>query len=102
MITLDSDILIRISRNNGEDTLQFGAVEQRTSASPMITLGESIIPRGVTCRHVLQAFSEAHKAYPNWEHADCQVFAQNIYRKLDPNRAIAVLGAEIEEEDDFM
>ncbi|BFI95642.1 MAG: hypothetical protein RSP_11520 [Rhodanobacter sp.] len=73
-------VLLRISRNNGQDTFQLGA-----SASKYNTLVERHVSRNtITCRRVLQAFGEVRRLYPSYDKGNCRRFAQDIFEALVP------------------
>ncbi|MBD8879545.1 hypothetical protein IHE49_03515 [Rhodanobacter sp. 7MK24] len=73
-------VLLRISRNNGQDTFQLGA-----SASKYNTLLERHVSRNtITCRRVFQAFGEVRKLYPSYDKGNCRRFAQDIFEALVP------------------
>lgn len=74
-------VLLRISRNNGQDTFQLGA-----SASKYNTLVERHVSRNtITCRRVLQAFGEVRRLYPSYDKGNCRRFAQDIFEALVPD-----------------
>jgi hypothetical protein len=101
MITLSGDILLRISRTNGEDTFQIGAVEEGRSKIPMPTLiNRPIAGIKKTCGDALQAFGEVHRRHPKYEQADCQAFAKDVLLLLDPGAKSEFKTTSVE--DDFM
>lgn len=76
-------VLLRISRNNGQDTFQIGA-----SASKYNTLIEQDVSHHtITCRRVLQAFGEVKRLYPSYDRGNCRRFAQDIFEALVPSVA---------------
>ena len=74
-------VLLRISRNNGQDTFQIGA-----SASKYNTLVQRYVSHHtITCRRVLQAFGEVRRLYPSYDKGNCRRFAQDIFEALVPS-----------------
>ncbi len=80
LATLVSGIHVRISRTNGVDTFQIGALEVH-KGKDMPTLVEYEPKGGSTCRDLLSAFGEVRKSHPLYEQADCQAFAKSYIRK---------------------
>ena len=74
-------VLLRISRNNGQDTFQLGAF-----ASKYNTLVERHVSHHtITCRRVFQAFGEVRRLYPSYDKGNCRRFAQDIFEALVPS-----------------
>jgi predicted LPLAT superfamily acyltransferase len=87
MLHLQGGSLLRISRNNGEDTFQIGA----HAGNYNTLVVRHISANTITCRQVLAAFGNERRLRPTYDHADCRTFAQDIFTALDPgaNTAIA-------------
>lgn len=88
LIHLQQNVLLRISRNNGEDTFQIGAHEGQYND----LVERHVSANTITCRQVFAAFGRERQAHPTYEHANCRTFVQNIFSDLDPGAA-----AEFEE-----
>ena len=80
LATLVNGIHVRISRTNGVDTFQIGALEVH-EGKDMPTLAEHNPKGGSTCRDLLSAFGEVRRNHPLYEQADCQAFAKSFIRK---------------------
>ncbi len=84
---LKSGTLIRISRTNGGDTFQAGAVETHEGkdgkAKPMPELRSNethVSKRPFLVRDLLELFKRTRKGIRFYSQGDCQVFAQRIYQ----------------------
>lgn len=73
------DNYIRLSRTNGTDTIQYGARWEHRQQMPV--LDETALV-GKTVGDVVQAFRDTHDRVPRYDQADCQVFAQRIFKCL--------------------
>lgn len=82
MITLGNGKLVRISRNRGEDTFQYGAQERGGLMPTIKGYDLSLEGTGKTLEHVLEAFKREHVQRPSYDDGNCQVLAQNIYKEL--------------------
>jgi hypothetical protein len=72
---------IRVSRTNGEDTFQYSATWE--FKNPMPVLAESA-PKDVhvAVGTIAMVFLEVHSQWEYYDQAGCQVFAQEIFKKL--------------------
>lgn len=73
-------VLLRISRNNGQDTFQIGA--KASKYNTLVT--RHVSHHTITCRRVLQAFGEVRRLYPSYDKGNCRRFAQDIFEALVP------------------
>lgn len=73
------DNFIRLSRTNGSDTIQYGARWEHKIQMPVLEETKLV---GKTVGDVVQAFEDAHDSWPRYEQADCQAFAQRIFKRL--------------------
>lgn len=73
-------VLLRISRNNGQDTFQIGASASKYNALVV----RYVSHRTISCRWVLQAFGEVRSLYPSYDKGNCRRFAQDIFEALVP------------------
>jgi len=80
MLRLTNGTWIRISRNNASDTFQIGA--DPGIGDGMNLLFQWPVAVGTTAREALQAFGDVHNLWPEYHHADCQVFARAVYDRL--------------------
>lgn len=75
LVVLVNGINIRISRTNGEDTLQVGALVEGGSTYAMPTLKAFEPKPGLTAAAATVAYETVRAKFPSYEHADCQTFA---------------------------
>ncbi|PTS84383.1 hypothetical protein DBR00_10730 [Pseudomonas sp. HMWF032] len=81
MILLENSTNIRISRTNGSDTLQLDAAI--TGKHDKTVLFEKMISdKKINTQTVFTAFSDAKKARPYYDQADCQSFASEVYKRI--------------------
>lgn len=100
LIKLKSGVFVRVSRINGEDTFQIGAVENGKSKNPMPELKRQIPNKPLTCRDAFELFGKLHKKWPRYDQANCQTFAQTFMDELFPKTNLNLRLKELEE--DFM
>lgn len=88
---------IRMSRTNGEDTFQYSAEWEFKNEMPVLKEADPVDVH-VAVGTIVMAFLKAHKDWPYYDQADCQVFAQAIFKTLteDPKEGSS------DEEDSFM
>jgi hypothetical protein len=100
LITLNTGVLVWISRNNSDDTFQVGAAQQNPNGGGVMNVLVTAVvpPRGPTLRVVLEVFGQVKRLWPRYDQADCQTFAQEILRRLVPG----VRGLPAPVDDDFM
>jgi hypothetical protein len=81
MATTHSGVNIRISRNNSSDTFQIAA----NSALPadMQHFSDTAPGAVMTGNDLHNIFDDVHRKWARYEHADCQVFAAEIIKKVD-------------------
>ena len=102
LLKLETGVLMRISRNNMEDTFQIGASEEGRSARPMPTIGQPMTPGDKpTLRRVLHIVGNVRQMWPRYDQADCQEFAKEILRRLSSAARLQALPFE-DDDDDFM
>ena len=102
LLKLGSGSLVRISRNNLEDTFQVGASEEGKSKRTMPTIGQPMIPQDKpTLRSVLGIVGNVREMWPRYEQADCQEFAKEILRRLVPVARLQALPFE-DDDQEFM
>ena len=99
LIRLKSGVLIRISRNNCEDTFQIGAAEMYAGKKPDV-LQERVPYRKITCKDAFEIFGNYHRCWPRYEQADCHQFAQHIMKDLFPGENLNL--PDTMDDDDFM
>ncbi len=99
LIKLVDGIFVRISRTNGNDTFQVGAVESGRSKSPMPNLINATPVKSIKCSDAFKAFADARSVAPRYEQADCHTFAQTIMASLCPQVAPNLQALDTE---DFM
>jgi hypothetical protein len=82
---------VRISRQQGKDTLQYGATLEGPKEMPLL---EEKSLQGVSVGELTAAFHDTHLTWQNYESADCHTFTAEILGK--------VTKAERDPGDDFM
>lgn len=98
LVVLVNGVNIRISRTNGEDTLQVGALVEGGSTYAMPTL-QSFEPKpGLTAADAVSAYEKVRGKFPSYDHADCQTFAAYAILELT-NASKRDVGID---EEDFM
>lgn len=96
MIFLENSINIRVSRTNGEDTLQLDAIDTGKYAKNVLH-EKKITDKKINTKTVFIAFSETKNARPYYDQADCQTFAAEVYKKITGESLNSNLG-----DDDFI
>lgn len=89
----DGNTCVRASRNNAEDTLQYGAALDHQALPELKSEACDTIVGEVSA-----AFDEAHDEIEYYDQGNCQVFAKRIWKKITGTNPFAVDDAE----DDFM
>lgn len=84
LIKLKSGVFVRISRTNGQDTFQIGAVEDGKSTNPMPILKSEVPRKPLTCGDAFNVFGKFRKLWPRYEQSDCHGFAQFVMADLFP------------------
>lgn len=79
MIILENAIQIRISRTNGSDTFQLDAISAG-SYDKNVLVEKKITDKKINARTALCAFSKARESRPYYDQADCQSFANEVYK----------------------
>lgn len=100
ILNSDNQKGLRISRNNASDTIHLNAELDYKQWNDFYCFKAK---EGLTVGEVQKAAESLHNKFPYYEHADCQMFAKYLLRKIvHPDMLSKDLIAVYEDEENFM